>query len=101
MRNVVDFAGAARDRPVRSVTSQCIKVFARLFLRPEMARLRLHHRWSEQVAVDPGIEELWLCPFLRLTNSDFVHSNTPADIALGIVEFSREDRLSWADKFAT
>jgi hypothetical protein len=65
-----------------------------------MARLRFHHRRREQVAVNAGVEEFWFGPFLGLANTNFVHGNAPADIALRIVEIPRENRLGWADHLA-
>ena len=83
--------------PVVLGTRRSINVPAGVFLGPEMADFRLHHRRLQESLIHPHIEEFWLCPLLRFAHADFLRGHDPADPASGIVQISGDDRLRRTD----
>ncbi len=100
MGHVIDLPGHAGNGALGIAALERVKIFAGIFLRPEVGALRLHHGRAEQVAIDAGVKEFGLGPLLRFPHADFFHGDSLADRAVRIVEVAGKNRLRGTDDLA-
>src|SRR5215468_2287185 len=101
VRNIVNFTGTTRNRPSWNFGLQRVEVFAWSLLGPKVRRLRLHHRRIQQITVDTNVEKFWLRTLLGFSHAYFVHRDSPANLAVWIIQIPGKNRLSRADDFAS
>ncbi len=100
MRHVVHFPRHAGDRTIGCRHLKCVKILARIFVRPKVRCLRLHHGRVQQIAVDADVEQFGFRPLLGLAHTDLFQRNPPANQAVRIVQIAGQNRLGRTNHFA-